>query len=185
MHRSKRSPKIYGCLIWIKRGDVRRPGCCGCSCSCIGRKPMKYVSKSAIAISLFACTSVLSFGWSEQGGVSLSVESAQARVGRPLTPVSVAGVARRQNRRAAYAGYYGGQYAGNPNNVGGLVGGDDPGTAPRYAGGRYYGSGVWNAQASYAAPMGSAAGWYLTPSGMACTSGTWIAGGDGLPFLCP
>jgi hypothetical protein len=27
---------------------------------------------------------LLSFGWSEQRGVSLSVESAQARVGRPL-----------------------------------------------------------------------------------------------------
>jgi hypothetical protein len=63
---------------------------------------MKRVSKSAISISVFACTAVLSFGWSEQGGVSFSVESAQARVGRPLTPVSVAGVARRHNRRAAY-----------------------------------------------------------------------------------
>ncbi len=56
----------------------------------------------AIAISTFAGASLLSFGWSEQGGISLSVESAQARVGRPLTPVSVAGVARRQTRRAIY-----------------------------------------------------------------------------------
>ena len=56
----------------------------------------------AIATSAFACATLLSFSWSEQRGVSLSVESAQARVGRPLTPVSVAGVARRQNRRAAY-----------------------------------------------------------------------------------
>src|ERR1700754_4915600 len=56
----------------------------------------------AIATSAFACTTLLSFSWSEQRGVSLSVESAQARVGRPLTPVSVAGVARRQTRRAAY-----------------------------------------------------------------------------------
>ena len=56
----------------------------------------------AIATSAFACATLLSFNWSEQRGVSLSVESAQARVGRPLTPVSVAGVARRQNRRAAY-----------------------------------------------------------------------------------
>ncbi|WP_246563594.1 hypothetical protein [Bradyrhizobium liaoningense] len=56
----------------------------------------------AIATSTFACAALLSFGWSEQRGVSLSIESAQARVGRPLTPVSVAGVARRQNRRAAY-----------------------------------------------------------------------------------
>lgn len=62
---------------------------------------------------------MFSLDWSEQNGVSLSIESAQARVGRPLTPVSVAGVARRQTRRAAYgaavvgagavaaAGYYG------------------------------------------------------------------------------
>jgi hypothetical protein len=56
----------------------------------------------AIATSVFACAATLSFGWTEQGGVSLSVESAQARVGRPLTPVSVAGVARRTTRRAYY-----------------------------------------------------------------------------------
>jgi hypothetical protein len=163
--------------------------------------------KLAIAGSTVVCAALLSFGWSEQRGVSLSVESAQARVGRPLTPVSVAGVARRQNRRAGYgyggygygaaavgtaavaSGYYGGRYYGNPNNVGGLVGGDDPGTAPSprwgWGGGPNYGGGVWNAQASYAAPAGSAGGWYLTPSGMACTSGTWLIGGDGLPFLCP
>jgi hypothetical protein len=157
--------------------------------------------KLAIAGSTVVCAALLSFGWSEQRGVSLSVESAQARVGRPLTPVSVAGVARRQNRRAAYG--YGGYgygvagaaavgtaaYYGNPNNTGGLVGGDDPGTAPSprwgWGGRAGYSGGVWNAQASYAAPMASADGWYLTPSGMACTSGTWIAGGDGLPFRCP
>ena len=176
--------------------------------------------KLAVASSTAVCAALLSFGWSEQGSVSLSVESAQARVGRPLTPVSVAGVARRQNRRAAYGygGYglagaaavgtaaavasgYGGRYYGNPNNVGGLVGGDDPGTAPSarwgwgggpyytgaaYAGRPYYGSGVWNAQASYAAaPTASPSGWYLSPNGMACPSGTWIAGGNGLPVRCP
>ena len=64
----------------------------------------------AIAATTFAGAALLSFGWSEQGGVSLSVDSAQARVGRPLTPVSVAGVARRQNRRAAYG--YGGYGVG-------------------------------------------------------------------------
>src|ERR1700741_3577661 len=65
------------------------------------RKPMKHARKTALAASAFTCAALLSFGWSEQGGVSLSIESAQARVGRPLTPVSAAGVARRQNRRAA------------------------------------------------------------------------------------
>src|SRR5246127_5331132 len=64
---------------------------------------MKQIVLKTLAVtSTFACATLLSFSWSGQDGVSLSVESAQARVGRPLTPVSVAGVARRQNRRAAY-----------------------------------------------------------------------------------
>src|SRR6185295_6201387 len=92
-----------------------------------GEETMKQVSlgKAAIAVSVFACATMLTFDWTEQKGLSLSVESAQARVGRPLTPVSVAGVARRQGRRAAIgaaavgagvvgagvaaAAYYGGQ----------------------------------------------------------------------------
>src|SRR6516164_2150779 len=110
----------------------------------------------AIATSAFACATLLSFSWSEQRGVSLSVESAQARVGRPLTPVSVAGVARRQNRRAAY-GYGGYGY--------GVAGAAAVGTAAAvaatrpyytgagyYSGGPYYGGGAWGAQASYPAP---------------------------------
>lgn len=56
----------------------------------------------AMATSTFACAALLSFGWSEQRRISLSIESAQARIGRPWTPVSVAGVARRHYRRAAY-----------------------------------------------------------------------------------
>jgi hypothetical protein len=38
------------------------------------------------------------------------IGSAQARVGRPLTPMSYAGVARRTTRRAYRRGYYGGYY---------------------------------------------------------------------------
>ena len=68
-------------------------------------------TKSALAASIVACTASFSFGWSEQGGISLSVESAQARVGRPLTPVSVAGVARRQARRAVYGAEFAGAVA--------------------------------------------------------------------------
>ena len=44
-----------------------------------------------------------SVGCSHDGGLSLSTQSAEARVGRPLTPVSVAGVARRTTRRAGGA----------------------------------------------------------------------------------
>lgn len=86
---------------------------------------MKAVAKAAIATSAAVCASLFSFNWSEQRGVSLSVESAQARVGRPLTPVSVAGVARRQNRRAAY-GY-------------GVAGAAAVGTAAVVASSPYYG----------------------------------------------
>jgi hypothetical protein len=59
---------------------------------------------------LLLATAVVAFGvagsidWSANDGLSLSVESAQARVGRPLTPVSVAGVARRTTRRAVVGG---------------------------------------------------------------------------------
>ena len=38
-------------------------------------------------------------------GVSSYVSSVEARVGRPLTPVSVAGVARRSTRRCATGVY--------------------------------------------------------------------------------
>src|SRR5215468_8035129 len=139
---------------------------------------MKHARKTALAASAFTCAALLSFGWSEQGGISLSIESAQARVGRPLTPVSVAGVARRQDRRAAYG--YG--YGYSSNNPGGLVGGADSGTyssrrwvgtgygvagaaavgtaaavaatSPNWGwgGGPYYGGRAWGAQASYTGP---------------------------------
>ena len=46
---------------------------------------MKQMSLTTVAIaaSTFACAALLSFGWSEQRGLSLSVEKAEARVGRP------------------------------------------------------------------------------------------------------
>jgi hypothetical protein len=42
----------------------------------------------------------------EQFSIPGFVSSAEARVGRPLTPVSVAGVARRTARRCAAGVYY-------------------------------------------------------------------------------
>ena len=88
----------------------------------------------AIATSAFTCATLLSFSWSEQRGVSLSVESAQARIGRPLTPLSGAGVARRHYRRAAYG--YGAGVVGAGLAAGAI------GTAAYYSGypGSYYGS---------------------------------------------
>jgi hypothetical protein len=37
------------------------------------------LKKRAIVTSVFACAVTLSLGWMEQGGISLSIESAQAR----------------------------------------------------------------------------------------------------------
>jgi hypothetical protein len=65
---------------------------------------MKHVSKVILAGSAFLCATSLSFGWSDHGGFPLSVAGAQARVGHPATPVSVAGAARRHVRHGAYAG---------------------------------------------------------------------------------
>jgi hypothetical protein len=43
----------------------------------------------------------LSLHWSPANAPSLAVDTADARIGHPLTPGSVAGVNRRVNRRAA------------------------------------------------------------------------------------
>jgi hypothetical protein len=59
---------------------------------------------------LFLAAAVIAFGvagsidWPSNDGLSLSIDSAQARVGRPATPASVAGVARRTTRRAVVGG---------------------------------------------------------------------------------
>jgi hypothetical protein len=72
------------------------------------------IEQALLATSVLAVAALVSPGWSSSGGLSLSIDSAQARVGRPLTPVSVAGVARRTTRRAVVGGaavgaaYYGG-----------------------------------------------------------------------------
>jgi hypothetical protein len=118
---------------------------------------MKHARKTALAASAFTCAALLSFGWSEQGGISLSIESAQARVGRPLTPVSVAGVARRQTRRAVYGGGYGAGVVGAGAVAAGTAaavaatspnwGWGGTGTG-YYAGGPYVGS-VRGARAAY------------------------------------
>jgi len=53
------------------------------------------------------CATPLSLRLSPEGNVALSVDSASAVIGRPLTPGSVAGVNRRVHRRAYRHGYYG------------------------------------------------------------------------------
>ena len=69
---------------------------------------MKVVTVGATA--LFACVlcaTPLSLRLSPEGNVSLSMDSASAVIGRPLTPFSVAGVHRRAERHAYRRGYYG------------------------------------------------------------------------------
>ena len=54
-----------------------------------------------------AAALVCGFGsveWSPDRGLALSIQGAEARVGRPATPASVAGVARRTTRRAVVGG---------------------------------------------------------------------------------
>ena len=53
------------------------------------------------------CAAPISLHQSLDKGLSLSVDKAQARIGRPLTPGSVAGVHRRVERRAYRGGSYG------------------------------------------------------------------------------
>jgi len=60
---------------------------------------------STIIGATLLCAAPISLSPTKQLGVSL--DAAQARIGRPLTPFSVAGVNRRMNRRAYNGGYYG------------------------------------------------------------------------------
>ena len=57
------------------------------------------------------CAAPISLHQSQDKVLSLSVDKAQARIGRPLTPGSVAGVHRRVERRAYRGGSYGQGYA--------------------------------------------------------------------------
>jgi hypothetical protein len=61
-------------------------------------------SSLAVAAFAFISAATLSIVPSADGGLSVGTDDAQARVGRPLTPVSVAGVARRTTRRAVVGG---------------------------------------------------------------------------------
>lgn len=58
-------------------------------------------------VAIIACTAALDTGegYVKTGTVGIG-QPAEAIVGRPLTPVSVAGVARRTTRRCAVGVYY-------------------------------------------------------------------------------
>lgn len=52
------------------------------------------------------CAAPVSLRWTPTKTLSLSVDKAEAVIGRPLTAGSVAGVNRRVHRRAYRRGYY-------------------------------------------------------------------------------
>src|SRR3981081_4918421 len=130
------------------------------------------IKQTLLATATLAFGTLASINWCPGGGPSVAVESAQARVGRPLTPVSVAGVARRHPRRAVYgAGVVGAGAAavGTAAAIGtaGAVAATSPnwgwGGNPYqtgtgyYAGGPYYGGSVRGGRAAYYGGYPSAA----------------------------
>lgn len=60
---------------------------------------MKRLAITVAVLGLF-CGLPLSLEWSQAKGPVLSLDTAHARVGRPATATSAAGVARRTTRRA-------------------------------------------------------------------------------------
>ena len=106
-----------------------------------------------------------------QDKLSVSLDTASARVGRPLTPVSVAGVARRADRRA---------YRRGAVATGAAIGaGTYYGAGPYYAAGSYYGSGVYPgvARRAYYASGGYNSGYDAFASANFGDSDTYILRG--------
>jgi len=148
---------------------------------------------SAVAGAMVLAATPLSLRLSSTAAPSLSIDKADARVGRPLTPVSVAGVNRRQNRRAYGAGAVG---------VG--LGAAAIGTAAAVAAAPYYGSGYYggtgyggngyysNSNASYQNSYPVQNGYPAqtnysgqTPAfGTFCVPGTTVQMQDGQMYLC-
>jgi hypothetical protein len=120
---------------------------------------------------------------------SLKVDAANARVGRPLTPVSVAGVNRRHNRRAAYG--YGAGVVGAGLGAAAIGTAAAVGAAPYYGGAGYYSGGPYASYSngSYASSDGSYAS-YPAPVqnapafGTFCVPGTMVQMQDGQMHLC-
>ena len=77
----------------------------------------KSVIGAALVAAAVLCAAPISIHLSQDKGLTLSVDKARARIGRPLTPMSVAGVHRRHHRRYAYHGqYYNYRYHGGYYN---------------------------------------------------------------------
>jgi hypothetical protein len=121
--------------------------------------------KFAIATATAAVATLFSLGWSEQRGISLSVESAQARARLYVTP-----------------NYY------NPYRA-------DQSGLPWYAVRAYYAGGPWCGAGGYGTAGGAwggpyryscYGGWadYKQVNGIGCDPGTIVKGGDGINYMC-
>ena len=100
-------------LTWIKStieepGSVWKHSSQGKAASEGGKEPDQEKSMKTLTVvgaalgAAMLCLSPVSLHLSPAGTVVISVDKADARVGRPLTPGSVAGVNRRVHRRAYY-----------------------------------------------------------------------------------
>jgi hypothetical protein len=93
-------------LIQHKAG--MQPGCCF-SARDFGRRRRSVMKKQSVVGILVGAALLsaapFSFQWTEKN-LALSLNTADARVGRPLTATSVAGVHRRAYRRAYRRSYY-------------------------------------------------------------------------------
>src|SRR5690348_5604470 len=72
-------------------------------------KKISVIGATLVAVAV-VCAAPISLHHSQGKGLTLSVDKARARIGRPLTSGSIAGVHRRVERRAYRGGYYGGGY---------------------------------------------------------------------------
>src|SRR5262245_18525086 len=131
------------------------------------RRFMKKLSMLGIIVGAALLSAApFSLQWSQKN-VALSLDSADARVGRPLTATSVAGVNRRAHRRAYRRAVYAGAVAAG---VGAYGYGSYYGySSPAYSGYAPYGSYSSSYAApygySYARPYGSYGGSYAAPYG--------------------
>ena len=122
--------------------------------------------KLAIATSTVAVATLLSAGWSEQGGLSLSVDTAQAR-----------------------RLYVSPHYRYNPFNPT-ITGLSWDAVRAYYAGGPWCGAGPTGygaaANAGWAGTWGCYSGWadYAQRNGIGCEPGTLVKGGDGIMYVC-
>jgi hypothetical protein len=125
--------------------------------------------KLAIATSTLAFATLFSVGWSEQGGLSLSADTAQA-----------------QPRRLYVAPHH---YYPSPFSPA-ITGLAWDAVRAYYAGGPWCGAGPtgWGAasNALWAGTWGCYSGWadYAQRNGIGCEPGTLVKGGDGIIYAC-